>query len=111
MLDKNITLLYYSSVIVVGLCEGTLVIQFSLVNLNKSRAAEAVANLKRRLLPDSNRRSRRNVDATPQLLRSDIDNQTITATGIHSWTSALSDYNWRFSHSDRQRKRKLTERS
>jgi len=92
MVDKKTQLPYYLSIIVVGLCEGTLVIQFSLVNLHRRRAVEAVANLKRRLLLDNNRRDRRSVDAALQLLRSDIDNKTITPTGIYNWTRTLSDY-------------------
>ena len=67
---------------------GTLIIQFSIDSAHHSRAADAVANLKRRLLPD-NGRSRRSVDTTRQMLMSRVDNQTITTTGIYNWTGAL----------------------
>jgi len=67
--------------------EGTLVIKFSIDDGDQPSAVDAVANLKRRLLPDS-RRSRRNVDTTPRLLTSRLDNQTITPTGIYNWTGA-----------------------
>jgi len=67
--------------------EGTLVIRFSIVDGRQTNAVEAVDNLKRRLLPDSRRR-RRNADATIPLLRSEVNNRTITPTQIHNWTGA-----------------------
>jgi len=67
---------------------GTLVIQFSINSEHHSRAVDAVAKLKRRLLPDKGR-SRRNAEATRQTLMSRVDNQTITSTGIYNWTGAL----------------------
>jgi len=65
--------------------EGSLVIQFQLLDDNNVRAIDAVENLKQRLLPDRQRR-RRDVASTAGLITSTIDNRTITPTGIYSWT-------------------------
>jgi len=68
--------------------KGTLVIQFSLANVPQTRAIEAIDNLKRRLLQDV-RRSRRNVDTAARLIRSTLNNKTITPTGIYNWTGTV----------------------
>jgi len=72
-----------------------MVIQFRVAEGQRTSAGEAVVHLKRGLLPQ-NTRSRRNVDAAPQLLRFRLDNQTTTATAIYNWTGALSSNSRRF---------------
>jgi len=63
-------------------------VQFGVVDKHQTTAVEAVNNLRRRLLPGRGR-SRRNTDTEAWLLRSTLDNRTITPTGIYSWTGNL----------------------
>lgn len=65
--------------------DGSLMIQFGVVDGRQTNAAEAVDNLHRRLLPGSGRR-RRAADTEAWLLTSTLDNKTVTPTDIYNWT-------------------------
>jgi len=75
--------------------EGTLMIQFGVVDGRQTNAVDAVQNLRRRLLPGARQRSRRSVDTGGWLLTSTVDNQTITPTDLYNWTGTPSNNNSR----------------
>jgi len=69
--------------------EGTLMIQFGVVDGRPWRAVEAVDNLRRRLV-SSIGRPRRSVDTGAWILTSTLDNQTVTPTDLYNWTGIYS---------------------